>query len=292
MNIQNYFNLIKPNIVIGNVISSIGGFLMASHGHINYFNLINMSMGITLIIASSCILNNIIDRDIDAIMQRTKNRILVKNSTLSIKKITFYAILMNIFGFLFLERIKNFLIILLSIIAIVVYIGIYSLWIKRKSIYSTIIGSISGSIPPVIGYCAVSNKLDIGAFILLLGFSFWQIPHSYSITIFRFKDYKAALIPTFSIQKGIKTTKIHMLICIFGFAITIASLTITGYTSYIFLYIISIMNLFWLYTCIYGFRLVNNNLIWSKKMFILSVVIIISLNILLSLDSILFYKIK
>lgn len=292
MKIQNYFNLIKPNIVIGNLISSIGGFLMASQGHINYFNLINMSIGITLIIISSCILNNIIDRDIDSIMTRTSNRILVQNNTLSIKKITFYAILINILGFLFLKQIKNLLIILLSIIAVVIYIGIYSLWSKRKSIYSTIIGSIAGSIPPVIGYCSVSNQLDIGALILLLGFSFWQIPHSYSITIFCNKDYTAALIPTFYIQKGIETTRMHMIICILGFSITIALLTITGYTSYIFLCIISSINFFWIYTSIYGYRLINNYLIWAKKMFILSILVIMSLNILLSLDSIFFHKLQ
>lgn len=287
MIIYDYINLTKPNIVIGNLLSSIGCFFMASQGNINYFNLFNMSIGMTLIIAANCILNNIIDRDIDSIMIRTKNRFLAKKNTISIKKITIFAILLNILGFLFLERIKNLIIVLLSIIAIFVYIGIYSLWAKRKTIYSTIIGSISGSIPPVIGYCTVSNKFDIGACIILLIFSFWQIQHSYSITIFRTEDYQKALIPTFFIQKGIKITRIHMMLCIIGFSITIATLTIIGYTSRMLLFIISIMNLFWMYVGLYEYRL-DNSLIWSRKMFFLSLIIILSLNLLLILDYILF----
>lgn len=289
---QSYLNLIKPNIVVGNVISSIGGFLIASQGHINYFNLINMLIGITLIIASSCILNNVIDRDIDALMKRTQNRILAKKNTLSIKKIVVYAILLNISGFLFLARIENLLILLLSSIATIIYVGVYSLWAKRKSIYSTIIGSISGAMPPVIGYCSVSHQFDTGAFILLLIFTFWQIPHSYSITIFRSQDYKSAFIPTFFIQKGITMTRIHIIVCILGFSLMTALLTITGYTSYIFLYIISTMNFFWLYIGLYKYRLINDDFLWSKKMFILSVIVITSLNILLSLDSTLFLSYK
>lgn len=283
--IQNYINLIKPRIVIGNLMSSVGGFLMASHGHIRYSVLIFMSIGISLIIASSCVLNNIIDRDIDAIMQRTKNRILTQQNFFSIKKSIFYAAILNIFGFLFLTYTRNLLVILLAIIGVFVYIVLYSIWMKRKSIYSIMIGSVSGAMPPVIGYCTVTNTLDIGALILLLMYSFWQIPHSYSITIFRLSDYKTALIPTFIIKKGIKLTRIHMIICIIGFFITTALLTVIGYTSIIFLYTISIMNILWLYTGLYEYQIINNDFLWSKKMFFLSIIIIILLNLLLSLDS-------
>lgn len=288
MIIYDYLNLTKPNIVIGNLLSSMGCFFIASQGNIHYFNFFYMSIGMTLIIAANCILNNIIDRDIDSVMLRTRNRLLAKNRTLSIKKITFFAILLNILGFLFLERTKNVIIILLSIIAIFVYIGIYSFWAKRNTIYSTIIGSISGSIPPVIGYCTAANKFDIGACVILLIFSFWQIPHSYSILIFRAKDYQAALIPTFLNTKGIEITRIHIITCIIGFSITIATLTIIGYTSYTLLFIISIMNFFWIYVGLHEYKLINNNLIWAKKMFLLSLIIIIFLNLLLILDPILF----
>ncbi len=72
------------------------------------------------------------------------------------------------------------------------YVGVYSLYMKRHSVYGTLIGSLSGAAPPVIGYCAVTGEFDSGAAILLAIFSLWQMPHSYAIAIFRFKDYQAA----------------------------------------------------------------------------------------------------
>lgn len=283
--ILHYIKLIKPGIIISNLISSIGGFLLASQGHIQYLTILNMSIGIALVIASSCIFNNIIDRDIDSLMQRTKNRILAQKNSISIKKCTIFAIILNIFGLLFLKYTKSLFAILLAIIGFIVYVIIYSLWIKRKSIYSTIIGSIAGSMPPIIGYCTVTNKFDTGALILSLIFIFWQIPHFYSITISRFNDYKIALIPTFFIQKGIQLTKQHMIICIIGFTLATSALTILGYTSIIFIYIMNIANILWLCTGLCQHQLNYNNIIWSKKMFILSIFIIMLLNLLLSVDS-------
>lgn len=286
--IKYYLNLIKPNIVLGNTMSAIGGFFVASKNDINFTLLIDMIIGISLIIAASCILNNIIDRDIDAVMQRTKYRILIKNKTiLFLKKSILFSIILNIVGFLFLSFTKNFLIICLTTIGSLVYVGIYSLWMKRKSIYSIIVGSISGSMPPVIGYCTVTNVIDTGAMILLTMFTLWQIPHSYSIAILRLNDYKTAKIPTFPIKKGIVITIHHMLIYIIGFIIATVFLTTMKYTSYIFLLIVSSMNFFWLCIGFSGYKYINKNIfIWSKKMFLFSIIVIMSINLLLPLDCI------
>lgn len=282
---KNYLNLIKPGIVIGNLISCTGGFLTASHGNIQYIHLIYVIIGMSLIISSGCIFNNIIDRDIDSIMDRTKNRILAQKNTISIKKTIVFTIILNIIGLLFLICTKNLFTILLANIGFFIYVIVYSYWMKRKFSYSTIVGSISGSMPPVIGYCTASNQFDMGALILLLIFSFWQIPHSYAITIFRNQDYKKAKIPTFMITQGIKKTRIHIIICIIGFILSTALLTITGYTSITFLFIISIINTFWLYESLYKYKLIKDNSLWSKRIFILSIIIIIFLNLLLSIDS-------
>ncbi|WP_159714447.1 heme o synthase [Blochmannia endosymbiont of Camponotus nipponensis] len=279
-----YFYLIKPGIVIGNLMSVIGGFLIASRDDIYYPSLINMAIGISLVMAASCVLNNIIDRDIDTVMERTKNRVLVKHSKSFLTQSILYAITLSLFGFLFLSFTKNYLIIYLTIIGFITYIGIYSAWMKRRSIYSIIIGSISGAMPPVIGYCTVTHRFDVGAFILLIIFVLWQIPHSYSIAILRSQDYKAALIPTFPIKKGIKVTKNHMILYIIGFIIATTLFTTMGYASYVFLIIISTMNLWWLCMGFYGCVKTNNDSIWAKKMFLLSIIIVVLLNLLLSLD--------
>lgn len=285
--IKHYLSLTKPRIIIGNLTSSIGGFLIASKGYINYIMLINMIIGTSLIIAASCVLNNVIDRDIDAIMTRTKNRVLPQK-IFSSKKSMYYALILGILGLLFLGYIKNLLVIFLTIIGFLVYVVIYSLWMKRTSIYSIIIGSISGSMPPIIGYCTVTNQIDTGALILLMIFSFWQIPHSYSIIMFQLNDYKKAKIPTFAVKNGIKSTRIHMIMYIIGFIISIFALAKYNYISYTVLYIITIISLLWLYTGLFEYPSITDNIAWSKKMFIWSVVVIICFNLLISLDSLLF----
>lgn len=284
-----YLHLIKPRIVIGNLMSVMGGFLIASHGHMYYLLFIKMIVGMSLVIAASCVLNNIIDRDIDSVMERTKNRVLVQHGTLFLNKSIYYAVILSIFGFLCLSCTKNFLVVYLGAIGLLTYVGIYSLWMKRRSIYSVIVGSIAGAMPPVIGYCTATHRFDIGALILLMIFSLWQIPHSYAIAILRLHDYKVALIPTVPIKKGVKFTRNHIIACIIGFMIATILFTIMGYTSYIFLIIISIMNLWWLYIGFYGYRIINDDSLWAKKMFRLSIVVVVFLNLFLSLDPILFH---
>jgi protoheme IX farnesyltransferase len=90
---------------------------------------------------------------------------------------------------------------------------------KRKSVYGTLVGSLSGAVPPVAGYCAASGRFDSGAAILLLMFCLWQMPHSYAIAIFRFKDYEAAKIPVLPVVKGISEAKQQIVLYILAFAV-------------------------------------------------------------------------
>lgn len=191
---KQYLQVTKPGIIFGNLISVIGGFLLASKGHIDYPLFIWTLLGVSLVVASGCVFNNYIDRDIDRKMERTKNRVLVKG-LISPEASLVYATLLGIAGFMLLWFGANPLACWLGVMGFVVYVGVYSLYMKRHSVYGTLIGSLSGAAPPVIGYCAVTGDFDSGAAILLAIFSLWQMPHSYAIAIFRFKDYQAANIP-------------------------------------------------------------------------------------------------
>ncbi len=204
--IKQYLQVTKPGIIFGNLISVIGGFLLASKGDIDYPLFLSTLLGVSLVVASGCVFNNYIDRDIDKIMERTKNRVLVKG-LIDPKVSLIYASVLGIAGMLLLYVAANALAMMLAVIGFVIYVGVYSLYMKRKSVYGTLIGSLSGAAPPVIGYCAVTGQFDTGALILLLIFSLWQMPHSYAIAIFRFKDYQAANIPVLPVIKGISVTK-------------------------------------------------------------------------------------
>ncbi|CAL4043172.1 Protoheme IX farnesyltransferase [Buchnera aphidicola (Phyllaphis fagi)] len=242
---KHYFKLIKPGIIIANLISVTGGFFFASYNYININMLFYTLLGTALVIASGCLFNNIIDIDIDKKMVRTKNRILLQSLhfILYIKILGIFFLLLGC-SILFLK--VNILSSLLSVIGFLIYVGMYSLYMKRRTMYSTIIGSLSGSIPPLIGYCSVSHIIDFKSILLFIIFSLWQIPHSYSILIFYIEDYKRSKIPVVSIKKGILKTIIDIIFYIFLFFMFIILLYIFKYISLIFMMILSVLNIFWL----------------------------------------------
>ncbi|MGP1930290.1 MAG: heme o synthase [Arsenophonus sp. ET-YP4-MAG3] len=281
---KQYLKIMKPGIIFSNLISTTGGFFLASKGIINYLVFITTLLGVSFVVASGCIFNNYIDQDIDRIMDRTKNRPLVKG-LIDPKFCLIYASILGISGVVLLYITTNILSIFLTFIGFIIYVCIYSLYMKRKSVYGTIIGSLSGATPPVIGYCSVSNKFDIGALILLLIFSLWQIPHSYAIAIFRFNDYQIANIPVLPVIKGIYVTKNHIFLYIFAFMIATIMLTISGYTGYKYLIVAAIVNLWWLCIAFSGFKNQNNNYLWARKVFIFSIVTITSLSVMMSINS-------
>ncbi|CNI25946.1 protoheme IX farnesyltransferase [Yersinia frederiksenii] len=280
--IKQYLQVTKPGIIFGNLISVVGGFLLASKGVIDYPLFLATLFGVSLVVASGCVFNNYIDRDIDRIMERTKNRVLVKG-LIDPKVSLIYASVLGIAGMLLLYVAANPLAMMLAVIGFVIYVGVYSLYMKRKSVYGTLIGSLSGAAPPVIGYCAVTGQFDMGALILLLIFSLWQMPHSYAIAIFRFKDYQAANIPVLPVIKGISVTKNHITLYILAFMVATLMLTLSGYAGYKYLVVAAAGSAWWLGMALRGYK-ATNDIVWARKLFVFSIIAITSLSVMMSVD--------
>lgn len=281
--IKSYLQVTKPGIIVGNLISVVGGFLLAAKGHMDHMLFAYTLVGVSLVVASGCAFNNLIDRDIDRKMERTKNRVLVKG--LVSVQITFaLAIALGILGFAILYFGANALAMWLAVMGFMVYVFVYSLYMKRHSVYGTLIGSLSGAAPPVIGYCAVSNEFDTGALILLAIFSLWQMPHSYAIAIFRFKDYQAANIPVLPVVKGIAVAKHHILLYIIAFMFAALMLSIGGYAGYKYLVVATTVSIWWLCMALSGYKAENNDYVWARKLFVFSIITIFTLNIMMSID--------
>ena len=280
--IKQYLQVTKPGIIFGNLISVIGGFLLAAKGSIDFPLFLATLVGVSLVVASGCVFNNFIDRDIDRIMERTKNRVLVKG-LIPPKTSLVYATILGIAGFALLYIGANPLAMWLAVMGFVVYVGIYSLYMKRNSVYGTLIGSLSGAAPPVIGYCAVSGQFDTGALILLLIFSLWQMPHSYAIAIFRFKDYQAAGIPVLPVVKGISVAKHHIIVYILAFMIATLMLTLSGYAGYKYLVVAAAVSIWWLGMALKGYK-TENDVVWARKLFGFSIITIMSLSFMMSVD--------
>jgi len=278
---KRYLLITKPGIIMGNLISVLGGFFLAANGSQSLQLLLMTLMGVSLVIASGCVFNNYIDRDIDGLMERTRNRVLVKG-LISPRASLIYASLLGVAGVVLLGQI-NGLAALLGGLGFVVYVGLYSLWLKRRSVYGTLVGSLSGAMPPVIGYCAVRGEFDSGALVLLLIFSLWQMPHSYAIAIFRLRDYQAAGIPVLPVLRGIRVTKDHMLGYIIAFSLAALMLTGTGYAGYGYLGVALLVSAIWLLLAVNGYR-VSDDAVWARKLFFFSIIAISALSLMMSVD--------
>lgn len=277
----NYYLLTKPGIILGNLITVATGFLLASKGNIDLTLFLTTLIGLGFIIASACIFNNYIDRFTDRKMNRTKTRPLA-TGVVSVRYAILLAMSLGILGGMILLFYTNLLTVAIATIGFFVYVILYSLW-KSRTIYGTAIGSVAGATPPLVGYCAVSNHLDLGALLLFVILVLWQMPHFYSIAFYHLDDYRAAHLPLLPIERGIYKTKVHMVLYIIGFIAVSSLLTLFDYTGSVYLILIGVLGIAWLVLCFYGFKQSDEQQ-WGCHMFRLSLVIIAAISLAIPLD--------
>ena len=258
--------------------------MLASKGRVDYLLLIETLFGISLVIASACVLNNLIDRDIDKLMPRTKKRALASGIVTN-RSAVIYAAVLGVIGSLILLAYTNILTITIGLIALIDYLILYSIG-KRRSSAGTLIGSISGAAPIAAGYCAASGRFDAGAVILFMILVFWQMPHFYAIAINRLDDYKAAGIPVLPAKAGIRRTKLYMMAYIIAFISATAALSVFGYTGYSYLVAMVFVGLGWLRLSIAGFQARDNKL-WARRLFKFSLLVLLIFSLMISIDVVL-----
>ncbi|WP_299495423.1 heme o synthase [uncultured Shewanella sp.] len=280
MKLKLFVSLTKPGIILGNLITVIGSFFLAQHHSFNMSLFVLLLLGISLVIASGCVFNNIIDKDIDSLMLRTADRVLVKG-LISDRVALRYGIILGGLGFLCLLNI-NLLSFLFGLVGWFFYVVVYSLWAKRQTVYGTIIGSISGAMPMAVGYCAGGNHIDSGLILLVLISISWQIPHSYAIGLVRKEDYINANIPLFSVLYHTEKVKFHCLLYIIAFTILCLALYLFEYVGLLYLLTMMLLCLYWLFIAFQGFSHQNVKQ-WAKRMFLFSIVIISSFSVLIAL---------
>jgi len=280
---KRYYKITKPGIITGNTIAALGGFLLAAKGDIDWNLMLATIMGLALIVASGCTINNCIDRDIDAVMKRTQHRVTVTGE-ISLKAAFAHGVVLGILGFVLLLIYTNAVTVFFAVFGYCIYVGVYSLYMKRHSVYGTFVGSLSGAVPPVVGYCAVSGQFDMAAAILLLMFCLWQMPHSYAIAIFRYQDYRAANIPVLPVARGIETAKHRIVFYIAVFSCVSALLPLTGRVGFGYLAIALATSAWWLVMALRGYRQNTDVVRWSKQVFAFSILQITVLSLMMALD--------
>ena len=279
-----YYSLVKPGIIYGNLLTTIAGFLFASHWHIHTGLFLATIIGTSFVIGSGCVYNNYIDRSIDKHMARTKKRALVSGQ-ISGRQALVFATVLGVFGFAMLALFTNAVVVAIGAIGFLDYVILYGIT-KRHGAYGTIVGSISGATPVVAGYCAVTGRVDTTAWILFLILVLWQMPHFYAIAMYRAKDYAAAGLPVLPVKQGVRTAKIHIVGYVAAFIVSLALLTVYGHAGYIFLGVMGALGLVWLWKGLGGFKAIDDAA-WARSMFLFSLIIITALSVMLAVGSVL-----
>ncbi|MCC3377481.1 heme o synthase [Cohnella sp. REN36] len=275
--------LTKPRIIRLNLIAAFGGFWVASHWHIDWWLLAWMLLGTTLTMAAACVFNNYWDRDFDTKMARTQDRALPQGR-LKPSFVLGYSIVLGVLGLGILYVLVNPLSFWLGLLGMFVYGVVYTIWLKRSSTWSTSVGGISGAMPPVIGYCAVTNEVDAGAWILFALLFLWQPPHFWSLTIRRVEEYRAAGFPVLPVVKGILRTKWQMIPYIALLLVASILLYTYDYVGIFYLVLSVVIVGAWLLHAISGLRAKDTDK-WAKMDFLFSVNYLMVMFLVMILDT-------
>jgi protoheme IX farnesyltransferase len=208
--IKKYYELAKPGIVYGNALVAAAGFAYAAAGNFNWLLFLYMLVGLSLVIASACVFNNYYDRDIDKKMARTATRALASGA-ISNKDALWYASVLGIIGALLLYFFTTLPAFLVGLIGWAIYVFAYTP-LKHVTPQALWVGALAGATPPVVGYAAVTNTIDMTALWFFIFLFVWQIPHFLGIAAYRYDDYAAANIPLLITRPSVKGKKIGRMV--------------------------------------------------------------------------------
>lgn len=266
---KEFLSLVKIGIVNSNLITVFAGVWLALHfSNLSFLNHLDVVMftlaGAAFVIGGSCAINNYIDRDIDIVMERTKGRPTVTGKVTPLKALFLGIALITIGLVLLLQTTISAA--LIGLIGVFSYVVLYTIWTKRRYVANTIVGSISGAVPPLIGWAAIDANLSLMAWGLFLIMFVWQPPHFYSLAMRRVEEYRQAGVPMLPVVKGFEATKKSIILWIVALVPLPFLLGSIGTT---FIILASALNLGWLILGIYYYRKKAPKE-WASTMFLYS----------------------
>jgi protoheme IX farnesyltransferase len=188
--INSYLELTKPRIAFMLVLTSAAGFYLGSAGGFNIGLFVNSMVGITLLAFGVATLNQYIERDIDTLMERTAKRPLPAGKLTPMEALIFGAVLCAL-AEIYLLFLVNALTAVLGLTVIVGYVLLYTP-LKTRTSASTAIGAIPGAMPPLMGWTAAANHIDLSAWALFVLLFLWQFPHFFAIAWMYKEQYAKA----------------------------------------------------------------------------------------------------
>ena len=209
--VKNYYELCKPNVVLMMLLCALVGIVLASETLVPLIDIIIPLIGIGLCSGSAAAINQIIDREADAEMDRTDKRP-IPQGEISVRNASIFALTIGLLGVAILIFLVNSLTAILTILALGGYAFIYTIYLKRATPQNIVIGGLAGAAPPLLGWASVTNTIEPNALLLVLIIFIWTPPHFWALAIYRKDDYAKQSIPMLPVTHGVAFTKLQIVL--------------------------------------------------------------------------------
>ena len=208
---RDFYEMCKPRVVMLMILTSLVGMFLAVPGMVPIDVLIFGNIGIALVAGSGAVVNHLIDYKVDSLMKSTHNRP-IPQGRVDPMQAAIFAAGIGIAGMLILLFLVNPLCAWLTLASFVGYAFIYTGYLKRATPQNIVIGGLSGAMPPLLGWAAVTGTIEPGALILVLIIFAWTPPHFWALAIHRKEEYAKTGIPMLPVTHGEHITKIHIIL--------------------------------------------------------------------------------
>ena len=216
--VSDYLALLKPRVMSLVVFSGFAG-LYAAPGELHPFLAAVAVLCIAVNAGAAGAINMWYERDIDAIMDRTRGRPLPRGKMAPQEALAF-GVVLSLFSIMLMGMAVNWVAAGLLALANAFYVFVYTIWLKRRTPQNIVIGGAAGAFPPMIGWAAVTGGVDLHSFVLFALIFFWTPPHFWALALYRRIDYAKANVPMLPVVAGVAATKRQIL----GYSLLLAPL--------------------------------------------------------------------
>lgn len=209
--VRDLVTLTKPRIISLLLVTTVCAMFAAEQGVPNGWLIVWTVIGGYLSAGGANTINQFVDRDIDAVMDRTDRRPIVAGRIPPAAALAF-GLGLVVASVLILGFLTTWLAAALSFLGVLLYVGLYTLWLKRTTIHNIVIGGAAGAVPPLVGWAAVTGDLTFGAVLLFAIVFVWTPPHFWALALMLRKDYSQAGVPMLPVVYGEAATRAQVLL--------------------------------------------------------------------------------
>jgi protoheme IX farnesyltransferase len=209
--LSDYWEMTKPSITLLVLVTTAGAMVWAANGLPPIELLVATLVGLACASGGGAVLNHVVDRDIDRLMERTRNRP-VATGRVSVVAATAFGLALNVIAAVVLLTFTNVLTTVLALGGSAFYVVIYTMVLKRRTPQNIVIGGAAGAIPPLAGWAAVTGEIGLAPLIMFLIIFLWTPPHFWALAILKKEEYARAGVPMLPAVATERETAVQILV--------------------------------------------------------------------------------